>query len=385
MLLESFLSECLHPSMLQELFISGFRNLEVQTLRLDADFIVLIGRNASGKTSFLESIYTLLNGKSFRTNKTKNIVSHLGSYEEFVLRCVMRDRGQGSRVVALKKSVSERYVAKVDGESVRSIAEIALVFPTQVVEPRSFNLLEGGAGARRRLFDWLVFHVEHSFGDKWKRYSAILKQRAALLKQDRPDQTLLSVWDQQLSELGESINSDRLPIVEHVLKVFWVRIATLLSDEVAEKLKVSFSAGWPKGESMLSALLSNKEKDIRRSTTHYGAHKADLRFTYDGLPVHEGLSRGQQKLLVLALHLAQVEVLYRLTGKTCMLLLDDLAAELDKGNMELFLGQLGALQASVVATGLDISLYQQLIDKLDLSHKTRMFHVEHGKIGPLKH
>ncbi len=371
--------------MLQELFISGFRNLEVQTLHLDAEFVVLIGRNASGKTSLLESIYTLLNGKSFRTSKTKNIVSHLDDFDEFILRGVTQDYDGCCRVLALKKSVSDRYVAKIDNEPVSSIADIALVFPTQIVEPRSFNLLEGGAGSRRRLFDWLVFHVEHSFGDVWRRYAATLKQRNALLKQHRPDEMLIAVWDQQLAQLGERIHLLRAPIIDEVLKVFWLRASSLFGSDVIETLKVTFLAGWPSTDSLAEVLNTCRKKDIHRRLTHFGAHRADLRFTYDGLPVQEGLSRGQQKLLVLALHLAQVEVLYRLTGKTVMLLLDDLAAELDEASMELFLGQLKALNASVVATGLDTSLYQRLIARLDLSHKTRMFHVEHGKIEALIH
>ena len=359
--------------------------MEAQTLRLDGNFVVLIGRNASGKTSFLECIYTLLNGKSFRTSKTKNIVSHSGSYDEFVLRGVMQGREGVNRVVALKKSVSERYIAKIDGEPAGSIAEIALVFPTQVVEPKSFNLLEGGASSRRRLFDWLVFHVEHSFSDLWKRYSAALKQRSALLKESRPDERLIEVWDLQLASLGEKIHLLRVPIIEHVIEVFWMRASSLFDAEVIEKLRISFSSGWPANDSLYAALGISREKDLRRRTTHYGAHRADLRVSYDGLPVQEGLSRGQQKLLVLTLHLAQVEVLYSRTGKTCMLLLDDLAAELDESNMQMFLGQLQALNASVVATGLDKQLYLRLVASLDLSHKTRMFHVEHGKIEPLIH
>ena len=371
--------------MLQELFVSGFRNLEAQSLRLDATFVVVVGCNGSGKTSFLECIYTLFNGKSFRTSKTKNIVSSFGSFDEFVLRGVMKGCESNSRVVALRKSVSDRYLAKIDGEPARSIAEVALVFPTQVVEPRSFNLLEGGAGSRRRLFDWLVFHVEHSFGDVWKRYSAALKQRSALLKQNKPDIHLIIAWDQQLAELGEVIDSLRAPIIKKVVEVFWVRARSLLDADVIDKIKVSFSSGWPTSEPLSSILEASREKDMRRRITHYGPHKADLRFTYEGLPVQEGLSRGQQKLLVLALHIAQVEVLHQLTGKTCMLLLDDLAAELDEDNTRRFIAQLQSLNASIVATGLDASLYERLVDKLDLSHKTRMFHVEHGKIEPLKH
>ncbi|KZY68098.1 hypothetical protein A3742_09725 [Oleiphilus sp. HI0071] len=374
--------------MLQELFISGFRNLDVQTLQLDANFVVLLGSNASGKTSFLESIYTLLNGKSFRTSKTKNIISNIGSYEEFVLRgviCGVGRAGNGRRVIALKKSISDRYVAKIDGEHAASIAEIAWVLPTQIVEPRSFNLLEGGASSRRRLFDWLVFHVEHSFGDVWKRYTGVLKQRAALLKQSRPDEQLIAVWDQQLAELGERIHCLRAPIIERVIETFWLRASRLFGEEVLERLQVSYSRGWSNSESLFDSLIASRGKDIKRRTTHYGAHRADLKFSYDGLPVQEGLSRGQQKLLVLALHLAQIEVLYGATDKACMLLLDDLASELDEANLEVLLGQLQGLETCVIATGLDHSLYERLISKLDLSHKTRMFHVEHGKITPLIH
>lgn len=369
--------------MLQEFYMSGFRNLETQMVSFDAPFNLVVGPNGSGKTSLLESIYTLLNGKSFRTTKTSNIVCHSLEAQEFVLRAYLTFGDDNRRSVGLKKSVNERYLAKVDGEVANSIADLASVWPTQIVEPRSFNLLEGGAGARRRLLDWIVFHVEPSFGDLWKRYSAVLKQRAALLKQRDPNIELIAVWDTQLASLGEAINNYREPIVGKVVEVFRCHASELLGSGLLDRLKIGFYPGWSNNLSLGAALSLSREKDVKRRTTHYGAHKSDLRFGYDGLPVHEGLSRGQQKLLVLAWHLAQIEVLKSISGRSSLLLLDDLAAELDERNTSLFIESLNNLGVSVVATGLDIALYQRVLSRLDLLHKARMFHVEHGKIERL--
>ena len=368
--------------MLQEFYMSGFRNLETQTVSFDAPFNLVVGPNGSGKTSLLESIYTLLNGKSFRTNKTSNIVCSFSDVQDFVLRAQLRLPDERNVIVGLKKSVNDRYLAKINGEVANSIADLASVWPTQIVEPRSFNLLEGGAGSRRRLLDWLVFHVEHSFSDVWKRYSVVLKQRSALLKQKHIDLEQLLVWDKQLAVLGEAINACREPIANTVIEVFRSRASSILGSKLLDALKISFYSGWPNNTDLNSVLLNSRDKDIKRRVSHYGAHKADLRFSYEGLPIHEGLSRGQQKLLVLAWHLSQIEVLKSLDGRSSLLLLDDLAAELDETNTSLFVKSLSDLGVDVVATGLDLGLYERVLSGLDLSHKARMFHVEHGKIEP---
>lgn len=369
--------------MLQEFYVSGFRNLETQIVSFDAPFNLVVGPNGSGKTSLLESIYTLLNGKSFRTNKTSNIVCSFADVQDFVLRSHLVVADERSVVVGLKKSINDRYLAKIDGEVANSIADLASVWPTQIVEPRSFNLLEGGAGSRRRLLDWLVFHVEHSFSDVWKRYSVVLKQRSALLKQKHVDVDQLLVWDKQLAVLGESINSYREPIANRVIDVFRSRASPLLGSKLLDRLKIGFYSGWPNNTELGAVLFASRDKDIKRRVSHYGAHRADLRFSYDGLPIHEGLSRGQQKLLVLAWHLAQLEVLQTLRGRSSLLLLDDLAAELDEKNTSLFIASLSNLGVAVVATGLDVELYERVLSGLDLLHKARMFHVEHGKIERL--
>lgn len=369
----------------------GFRNLKEQSIHFDAPFCFITGDNGSGKTSLLEAIYVSLNGKSFRTSKTKHIVSHtqdqLSSYEgNFVLRTEFEvdssvDHSQ-RYTVAIKKSVTDKYLAKVNGHPVSAISELAQALPSLIVEPKTFNLFSGGAISRRRLLDWIVFHVEPQFSNAWKSYNAVLKQRNSLLRTDRIDQLTLGPWDAQLAKYGDQLH--------HWRQQSWAKLQTyfdkyaegLLSEDIRAKISTSYRSGWPASDgSMLNALTEHASRDITKGFTQIGAHRADLRFTFKGLPIEEGLSRGQQKLLVLALFLSAVSLVREIAGKQTLLLLDDIAAEIDEANLARLFRLFASQDARIIASGLDDALFLRAFNIAQLEQRNvKMFHVEHGKL-----
>jgi DNA replication and repair protein RecF len=366
--------------MINKISLHAFRNLKDQTVRFDKSLSLIVGENGSGKTSFLEALYTLSNGKSFRSHRTKTIIQ-LGSKEEaFVLRGDFKVKDK-NHCVALKKSSTDSYVAKVDGDQIGTIGELASLCPTQVIEPSSFNILAAGAVQRRKFFDWGVFHVEHGFLGHWKRYINCLKQRNSLLRCDTLDRNQIRVWDESLGSYGEALHAFRDDYFNHFIATFNRIKLRLLADDVSARLDVSYYPGWDTSKGSLASILNDHlGKDAARKQTHYGAHRSDLKITFKGLPVTEGLSRGQQKLLVVCLFLSNIEALRSVNGKTSVLLFDDIGAELDEGNALKVVKGLLESGAQVVCTALDLSLIRSL-SELSNGKDIEMFHVEHGEIS----
>jgi len=371
--------------MINRIFLNNFRNLDNQTVELGAPIAILTGANGAGKTSFLEAVYTVLNGKSFRSSQTDNIVSLGCSDRSFLIRAeIVRTRNEAI-TLAIKKSSTEKYIAKIDSDLVESISQLALVCPTQIVEPKSFNLLDGGAGKRRRFLDWGVFHVEHNFSHAWKHYLSCLKQRNALLKTSRLDSSLLKSWDQQLALYGATIANDRA----HCFSLFKEELGAVLEDllphHVVGKLEFSLYQGWSTELGLLDALTKSGSKDIKTKTTNVGPHRADVKIKYQGLPAVEGLSRGQQKLLALAFQLAYVGLVAKKSNASPLLLLDDVCSELDDVNSGKLFRFLSDHQVNVIATAVDPEGIKRVLTGTNLVDKARMFHVEHGKISTLEY
>jgi len=215
---------------------------------------------------------------------------------------------------------------RLDGEKVKSIAALAGVLPIQLLHAESFRLLQAPPKIRRQFLDWAVFHVEPSFFMLWKKYYQLLKHRNALLRQSaRYEQ--LKAWDISLIEVAGELDILRkrvfsawLPLIEQVvLKLF-----------PAKPVSITYSRGWD-GEKGLEEVLEGAYfRDNAVQYTQYGPHRADLQIKVAGTPAQHRLSIGQQKMLISSLYIAQGLLLKANTGKSCLYLIDDLPAELDK-------------------------------------------------------
>ena len=182
---------------LRRVQVSDFRCLHSTELSLDPKFTLVSGPNASGKTSLLESIYVLGRGRSFRTRRLDNLIR--SGADRFVIfgEVDLPER----RVAVGVEGSGQGMRAKMSGERVASLAELAAVLPVQIIDPEVHRLIEEGPSRRRRFLDWGVFHVEHAFVDRWQRYQQVLRQRNAALKAKQP-RGAVSAWDVELVPAG---------------------------------------------------------------------------------------------------------------------------------------------------------------------------------------
>ncbi len=248
---------------------------------------------------------------------------------------------------------------------------MAQVLPLQLIHPEGFDLLTDGPKQRRSFIDWGVFHSEPAFYDAWGRFKRLSKQRNALLK-TATSYRELSYWDQELALLAGHIDQWRRTYVEQMKVVAEELCRTFLPEF---DITVKYYRGWDKDTPYQQILEKNFERDQQLGYTFSGPNKADLKIKVNGTPVEDVLSRGQLKLMVCALRVAQGQHLTELTGKQCIYLIDDFASELDSQRRKRLADCLKATQAQVFVSSITQSQVADMVEP-----NSKMFHVEHGTI-----
>ena len=363
---------------LSRLQINHVRNLQQVALEDLQQVNVFFGRNGSGKTSVLESIHLLGMARSFRGNSIKSVITHQKA-DCTVFGMVTHASPSRAADAGLPLGVQRNMVGevqiKVSGKAVHTVAELVEHFPLQVITADSFDLLTGSPGARRQYLDWGVFHVEHQFFSQWQRFQRCIKQRNKLLRRGKISDQELEVWTRDLTDSGKMITDYRKGYFR-LLKPRFLEIIHSLAPELTA-LELRFRQGWDKQLSYDEALKNSASTDLDQGYTHVGPQRADMRVMYDGHLAADMLSRGQQKLVVCGLKLAQGQLMSEMGKKVCTYLIDDLPSELDQQHGQLVCALLASMDAQIFIT----CVHQQDIEAVwPETKELAMFHVEHGAV-----
>ncbi|MCA1798436.1 MAG: DNA replication/repair protein RecF [Xanthomonadaceae bacterium] len=355
--------------MLQSLTIQDFRCIERAELEFAPDTNLIIGPNASGKTSLLEAIFFLGRARSFRTARLGPLIRD-GAHELMVTGQVRN--GQRTVPVGLRRGRRGAEM-RLGGQPLRGLADLTENFPVQILDPTVHGLLDGGPRERRKFLDWGVFHVEQSFHGYWQRYSRALKQRNVVLRSEGGRAEAIP-WERELAEAGEAIDSARRVYLQAITPSLEAVASTLLGS--GEGVAAEYEPGWAAGESLADALARSWERDRSAGSTQVGPHRGDLSVRLGPHRVQDRVSRGQQKVLAGALVLTQLAEYRRRTGRAAALLADDLAAELDPAFLGRFLelAQSGGSQLFITVIRPE-NLPETVISS------AKVFHVEHGVVG----
>jgi len=363
----------------------NFRNLSAAPVSFSASFNLLYGENGSGKTSVLEAIGYLGLGRSFRVNRHQAVVSH---GEQRVTVFGGLDHGMTEQTAEVHKGLVHRLgisrdvlqketTLRVDGEGVRSLSSLAMHLPVSVIDPGVFDVVAGGPGKRRQFLDWAVFHVEPSFASVWQQCQRVTSQRNQTLRNGRLDESLLRVWDKQYAELSDRITDARVATFRR-FKMAFEALVREVEVHWTDGLKLEFYPGWDTAQPLMDLLAGHREQERKVGHTLYGPNRADIRLKFQGRPVAETFSRGQQKTLVILMKIAQGMVLSDM-GKQVTFLLDDINAELDEGHRAMLARRLQALRCQVFITSIERPVVDQLWQDGG-APEYRLFHVEHGKL-----
>lgn len=305
-----------------------FRNYRTLGWSPSTKLNVLSGPNAQGKTNLLEALGFLLTGRSFRTARLGEIPCWGATQAQVAgeLR-----RADGARTV-------RRTIERLDTGAWQGSGEGCPWARAVAFGWHDLGILHGSPAARRTFLDGFAARLYASHRAALARYRQILARRNHLLQQRLPEAAVvarLAPWDEQLAAVGAELVGRRQRAVA-ALQTEVARIYPLLAG-AAHKLEIRYRAGLgeaPDPAAVLVALGRARAEERRRGQTLVGPHRDDLTIELDGIDARTFGSRGQQRLLALALRLAEVLPITEAVGTPPVLLLDDALSELDPGVRE---------------------------------------------------
>jgi len=352
--------------------------LEIENLRLyrqavlepDARANLIVGENASGKTTLLEALHLLGTGRSFRTGGLDSLQAHHSDFFRVGVEFQAGDTEPVQQLSFARQGNVRRLT--VNGLEQANLSGLAQQIPVQIISPDGHFDFQHDAKVRRALLDWLLFHVEPEFQGLWSRYQRTLHQRNAALKDPRQVKVRFA-WDNELAILGDELQQRRMTALQQLLPHFQIACTALFATPVAISLELS--AGWDQSAGLAESLRQDRGRDQARGFTHSGPHRNDLRIWLGEHASREEASHGQNKLLVIALRLAEIQVLLEVAGRQCCLLIDDLPAELDREHRRRLAEYLATIPTQVFVTSTDPT-------QIDLAPwpSARTFHVERGTL-----
>ncbi|MFK7863397.1 MAG: DNA replication/repair protein RecF [Pseudohongiellaceae bacterium] len=356
---------------IKTLNIGSVRNISESSVVLESGLNLFHGNNGSGKTSVLESVHALATGRSFRSRRLDLLVQH-GSRESVVFAELV-----SGHKVGFSKPLRSNPVLKLNAEKEKNWESVSLLLPTLILDSNTFLLIDGGPKERRSFLDWGVFHVEPTFLSSWRDVRKCIAHRNQLLKSNQSSLSHIAAWDEELSGCSEKTDKYRRDYLSSFSPVF-KEVYSDLTGSSENELSITYSRGWDDSKSLREVLLDNLDLDRRYGSTQYGPHRAELVVRDGKHKAIDTLSRGQLKLLVVSLKLAQAKLLentYR--ENTCTFLIDDLASELDSRNRAAVLSYLSRSRSQSLITSVsDTDIVKCLPNAVTIG----TFHVERGTI-----
>jgi DNA replication and repair protein RecF len=374
------------------LITQNFRNLNDAAVYFHPELNFVVGDNGSGKSSLLEALFFLGHGKSFRTSKIDALACH--DKTSFVVSV----KDSKSCQLGLSRDVSSGLTnIKIDGERHSRLSILARNIAVQIVTPESFKLFFGGPKERRRFVDLGMFHVKHDFAKQWKSFNRVLKQRNACIRlshEVNSSNSMLPYWTEQFCQMSVEVANIRQEYVSSVIKELDFWLAILLPD-LKSRVTVHYLQGWPQKKKLHDVLASNIEREVSYGYSLYGAHKFDVKFLLDKQSLETKLSRGQQKLFLLALTFAQAKLISTVNRVKPILLIDDIGAELDTNSRLSLSTALEQLDCQVIITAIENSVLQPFFERFNNDNVSydnenveakntvdyKVFHVKHGKVS----
>ncbi|MEP6938793.1 MAG: DNA replication/repair protein RecF [Rudaea sp.] len=356
---------------LRELRIENLRNITDMTVEFAAGLNVIEGANGAGKTSIVEAAHLLSHGSSFRAHKA-DLLLRRGA-EALSLFGVVSSAGNEHRLGLLRRA--GRWQARLDGAASTALSELFATCAVVCFDPGSHSLISGGAEGRRGYLDWGLFHVEPGFGDWSRRYRRALRQRNAVLKkQGSADE--LAAWAAEMASVAEPITRAREKYIDDLTAALGPLFARLLPELGEPGLR--FRPGWTRSEALDRVLAQGEPRDRLLGHCTRGPHRADWTLSFEAAPIHEQLSRGQEKLCAIACLLGQAQLYRRARGEWPIIALDDFCSELDTPHQEECLAALADSGAQILMTGTEFPT--ALLARFPPS---RRFHVEQAKLRAL--
>lgn len=340
---------------LKTLELRHFRNYETQRVAFTAPKTILLGENAQGKSNLLESVELLATLKSHRTSRDRDLIQD-GFASAQVSAEVSRDVGYADLAIVLRDK-GRRTVIR-SGEKLRRQMDFLGALNAVQFSSLDLDLVRGGPGVRRDWLDTLLMQLEPVYAYILGQYQQALKQRNSLLKQDesQPDATQMALWDAQLAALGTRVIRRRSRGLARLVPIaqYWHSAISGKTEDLCLTYAPNVPLTVDDPPTIQAAFLEKIQQraiaEKHQHTSLVGPHRDDVDFTINETPARQYGSQGQQRTLVLALKLAELELIETVIGEPPLLLLDDVLAELDLKRQNQLLEAIGDRFQTLITT-----------------------------------
>jgi DNA replication and repair protein RecF len=352
------------------LALTGFRSYAQLEIEFEDGPHVVVGRNAAGKTNLVESIGMLSSGRSHRSGADPEVVRWGSDFARASAAVVSGGRTEQLEVVIHARGASAngaRKRVRVNGVNRRASA-LSPILRTVLFAPEDMLLVIGSPSLRRNLLDAVVIQREPTAAAVMSTYGRALTQRNSLLRRIREEDASrdeLGYWDTVICDTGAHILDWRWETLDAMTAPLEAAHREIAPDEPALRLRYASNTAREPGESHHQALQrrlrETADKEIWNGATLVGPHRDDFVFESEGRELTLFASRGQQRTAILALKLAELDLLTNLDGQAPLLLLDDVFSELDPQRRAHLVRRLGDLPQAIVTTTTADDLDQALV------------------------
>lgn len=320
---------------LSDLKLINFRNYARQKLSFHPRTNIFTGLNAQGKTNLLEAIYYLTVSRSFRTGQEADLLRIGSSY--FCLEGTFRNDEERSHV-DLRYRLSHRLGITVNGKALKR-TDYIYRHPIVVFSPDDLLLVKEGPSKRRRFLDMEGSRLKPLYYRRLRDYHRVLQQRNRVLKEKRGSRSinhsLLEPWDQALVNIGSAIMKERINLLKALENRAQSHFAALTGEKESLSLHYRSTVGFDGDFTSIEGAFRKQLKDVygselRRGATLIGPHLDDFAVMINDRDARRYGSQGQQRSVVLALKIGEVDLFKRIDGGDTILLLDDILSEFDE-------------------------------------------------------
>ena len=358
---------------LKKLSLINFKNLAQQIIELEPSINCFVGDNGTCKTNIVDAIHYLAMCKSALGMSDSQCVLHGEDF--FVVDGTFENKdGRKEQVVCSYKRGNQKVIKRND-KSYERFSDHVGVIPTVIVSPADSMLISESGEERRRYINAFISQFDHDYLAAMIRYNGALAERNKYLKIGSDEQMLL-IYDMQLATAAEKIFERRKEMIERLLPIVANFYKILSGDR--ETVSLTYRTDLAEGE-LTELLLKSREKDLILGHTTVGIHRDDIQFSIGDVPLRKYGSQGQQKSFIIALKLAQYQIIAEQTGKSPILLLDDVFDKLDESRV----AELITLVASdsfgqIVITDCSHERMERLLANSGAEYK--LFDVTYGKV-----
>lgn len=352
--------------LITNLKLQNFRNYDKLNLEFDKNLNIIYGDNAQGKTNILEAIYLTSLGKSFRTNKEKELIKFNEQFSKIEVEFQKSDRNG-----KIKIDLSEKKDIYVNGVKIKKLSELLGIIHIVIFTPDDINILKNGPSQRRRFLDIFIGQLRPNYIYSLNLYLKALEQRNNYLKQikfENKSEEFLDIWDEKLCDYAEKVFKYRLEFINKLKDK--IKSVHNIITENNENINIEYISDFIDKSDYLKKLKNNRKLDILKGYTAKGIHRDDFNMYINNNLINVYGSQGQHRTAILSLKMSELKVVYDEIGENPILLLDDFMSELDEKRRTNFLNNIKDTQVLITCT-----------DKINLEKiNFNLYNVQSGKI-----